>query len=82
MEPAPVLPNLIIGPIVILAGIAIVRFRTSLYRRTVRDQERMFGKRVNAFVSRFQSAFWVGVMGVWGILLGVMMVGFGVSRLL
>jgi hypothetical protein len=75
---APALPNLIFGPLAVLAGVVIVVFRDCLYRATVRGQEQFLGKSGSAALSRLQSAFWVGAAGVGVVLMGVAMISHGI----
>lgn len=82
VESTSALPNLIFGSIAVLAGIAIIVFRNNVFRSTVRGQDKLIGKRANATYARLQSVVGVVIAGAGIVLMGVVMIGFGVARLL
>lgn len=79
-QPAPALPNLIVGILVVVVGILIVKRREKIYRGTVGFEKRAFGKGLGDLLERLQSPFWVGAVGVVGVLMGLVMIGYAVWR--
>lgn len=79
-SPAPALPNLIFGLVALVAGAIVVKLRERIYRATTREEKRFFSRGFGELLGRLQSPFWVGVAGVFGVLMGVVMIGYSVSR--
>lgn len=80
--PAPAAPNLILGVILLIIGVVVVSQRERIYRATVRAEMRSFGRGLSELLERLQSAFWVGVAGGFGVLMGAVMIGYAVWRFL
>ena len=81
-EPAPALPNLIVGLVVIVIGVMIVGHRKSLYESILRQQRQFFGQGWSDFARRLQRPFWVGAVGVFGIGMGIVMISYALWRFL
>ncbi len=81
-SPAPALPNVVVGFVLVVVGVATVVRRERIYEGTVRAEKKWFGRGLGEFLERFRSPFWIGAAGVFAVLLGVSAVTYGVSRLL
>ena len=79
-EPAPALPNLIVGLLVIFVGLIVVRHRKSLYESILRRQRNYFGQGWSDFARRLQTPFWIGVVGACGVAMGVVVISYAVWR--
>lgn len=78
--PAPALPNLIFGVMVLLIGATVVRRRKQIYEATLRGEKRWFGRGIGKFLERLQSPFCVGAAGATGVLMGVVMISYAVWK--
>lgn len=66
-----IIANLIIGPILVIGGIVIIRFRAPLNRMVHQQQKQMFGRRAaDAFAGR-QRPWMLGIVGVMVICMGL-----------
>lgn len=80
--PAPVLPNLIFGVMVLLIGAIAIWRRKMISESTVRGEKRWFGRHIGELLERLQSPFWVGVAGASGVAMGVVMICYAFWRFL
>ena len=80
--PAPALPNVIFGFVLVVVGVVTVVRRKRIYKGTVRAEKKWFGRGLGEFLERSQSPIWIGAAGVFAVLLGVSAVTYGVWRLL
>lgn len=78
--PAPALPNLVFGIMVMFIGAIVVRRRKQIYEATARGEKRWFGRGVGELLERLQSPFWVGAAGATGVLMGVVMICYAVWK--
>ena len=60
------LPDLIIGPIVVLLGVLVFIFRRQLREMTVTAEKTALGEKPARAMGRLQTPFWVGVAGIGG----------------
>jgi site-specific recombinase len=75
---APALPNVVFGTILLVSGLVTITFRRRLYARTVSLQNDLVGQRAGRAIARRQSSFWIGVAGLWGVLLGIAMISYAI----
>lgn len=68
-----ILPNLIVGVITVALGILIIRYRRPLNEAVFKTQRSMFGARVAQASAGRQKPFMMGVVGAFGVLLGLLM---------
>lgn len=78
--PAPALPNLIFGVMVLFIGTTVVWRRKQIYEATLRGEKRWFGRGIGKLFERLQSPFWVGAVGATGVLMGVVMISYAVWK--
>lgn len=78
--PAPALPNLVVGILVLFAGVVVIRHRERIYKATVRGEKRWFGMWTGELLERLQNPFWVGVAGAGGSLMGIVMISYALWR--
>lgn len=81
VDAAPALPNLIIGPLLIAIGIAVVRYRVQIHRNVIEQQRWLVGDTLARGFARLQSPFWIGAVGVTAMLMGIWAIGYGIVRL-
>lgn len=72
IPPSTIVPNLVIGPIVIVAGILITVFRVKVRNWSVRGQSAIIGQKRSEAATKLQTPFWIGVVGVMAALMGVL----------
>lgn len=77
---APALPNLVVGILVLVAGVLVIRHRERIYKATVRGEKRWLGRGIGELLERLQNPFWVGVAGAGGSLMGVVMISYALWR--
>lgn len=58
---------------VIIAGVLIIKHRKALWEDTRARQRRIFGRYAAGAFERIQSSFWIGFVGVFAVLVGVVM---------
>ncbi|MDL9979025.1 hypothetical protein [Microbacterium candidum] len=73
-----IVPNIVIGSVIAVAGVIIYLLRVPLHKRTAAFERRMFGDRVVDTAERLQSPYWVGFVGLAGIGLGIVMIVYGI----
>jgi multisubunit Na+/H+ antiporter MnhG subunit len=73
--------SLVIGAVMVVAGIAIVRFRTQIRDFTVNSEKATFGSRAGDAASRLQTPFWVGFSGWVTVVIGIVAITNGVITL-
>ncbi|WP_460631911.1 hypothetical protein [Leifsonia lichenia] len=78
LDPGIIVPNLIIGPLVLAGGILIVVFRKQLREWIVSSEKSALGDDRGNSLGLLQTPFWAGVTGVAIALLGAVMLMFGV----
>lgn len=78
LDPEIILPNLIIGPLVLVGGILIVILRKQLREWVVSSEKSALGEDRGNWLGLLQTPFWAGVTGVAIALLGAVMLTFGV----
>ncbi len=71
-------PNLIVGLLIVFAGVLIVRHRKRTNESIARGQKRMLGQGWSDVARRLQSSFWGGVVGVFAVAMGVTMISYAV----
>ncbi|MBN9633611.1 MAG: hypothetical protein J0I18_23935 [Actinobacteria bacterium] len=76
-----VLPNLIIGPIVVIVGILVFIFRRQLRDMTVNAEKTAFGEKPGRALGQLQTPFWAGVAGIGGVAIGILMIIGGIVTL-
>ncbi|WP_341578762.1 hypothetical protein [Microbacterium schleiferi] len=81
VEAAPALPNLIVGPLTIAIGIAVIRYRVEIHRNVIQQQRWLVGDTVARRLERLQHPFWIGFVGISTILMGIHSIGYGVVKL-
>lgn len=75
---ATIIPNIIIGSVIIVAGLIIYALRVPIYQRTVKFERRRFGDRAADSAEKLQSPGWVGFAGLSGVGLGIVMIVYGI----
>lgn len=80
VDAAPALPNLIVGPLLIAIGIAVVRYRVEIHRNVIQQQRWLVGDTLARRLERLQRPFWIGAVGVSMIAMGVYAIGYGVVK--
>lgn len=75
-SPAPAVPGLIIGIIVLVAGVAILGYRGPVYAAAARAEARWFARGSGDRARRLRSPFPVAVVGSFGALTGVVVIGY------
>lgn len=73
--PAPAVPGLIIGIIVLVAGAAIMRYRGPVYAATARAEARWFARGSGDRARRLRSPLPVAAVGAFVALTGLVMIG-------
>lgn len=73
-----VLPDLIVGPIALLAGILVFIFRRQIRDQTVSSEKTVLGEKRGGSFGRLQTPFWVGFAGLGGVAIGLLMITGGV----
>ena len=81
LNAATIIPNLIIGPIAVIGGILIVRFRKTLRDWVVSSEKNALGEERGNTLGLLQTPFWAGVTGVMIASIGLTMIGFGLVAL-
>ncbi|MGO4299405.1 hypothetical protein [Leifsonia sp. RAF41] len=76
-----VLPNLIIGPLVIVIGVLVIVFRRQVRDATVNAEKTAVGDRIGRAAGLLQTPFWVAAAGIIGVLVGILMLIGGVVTL-
>ncbi|WP_230010246.1 hypothetical protein, partial [Microbacterium sp. Bi128] len=74
--PAPAVPGLITGIIVLVAGVAIMGYRGPVYAAAARAEARWFARGSGDRARRLRSPFPVAVVGAFGALTGVVLIGY------
>ncbi len=82
LDPGIIVPNMIIGPLVLVSGILIVVFRRQLRDWIVSSEKSALGDDRGNSLGLLQTPFWAGVTGVAIALLGAAMLTFGVVSLI
>jgi 3-deoxy-D-manno-octulosonic-acid transferase len=77
VDPSTIVPNLIVGPFVILLSFLAVWLRRLYFEYTERRLKEWYG-RAGWEVSKRSSPFWIGAAGVGGMVIGALMIGFAV----
>jgi hypothetical protein len=81
VDTSTIVPNLIVGPVAILMGILVVKYRVKLRNFFVGTERAIYGKKAVDGLGKLQTPFWVGFAGVGFVLLGCSALSFGVVRL-
>jgi hypothetical protein len=74
VPPETIVPNLIVGIGVIIAGLAVVKKRKMMNDLVQDSQRRMFGERIARVSAGRQTPLMMGVVGVLIVLVGIAMV--------
>lgn len=74
--PASALPGLIIGIIVLVAGVAIVGYRRPVYAAAARAEARWFARGSGDRAPRLRGPFPIALVGAFGALAGALMIGY------
>ncbi|MFF8185903.1 hypothetical protein ACF044_01415 [Microbacterium sp. NPDC016588] len=75
-SPAPAVPGLILGIIVLVAGVAIMGYRGPVYAAAARAEVRWFATGSGDRAPRLRGPFPVALVGAFGALAGVVMIGY------
>lgn len=78
IDPSTIVPTVIIGPILIVAGVLTIMFRESLYRAIVRQEKVLFGKAGQALASH-QSSVGAITAGACAIAIGLLSIGLAIT---
>lgn len=79
--PTPTLPTLILGMAVLVSGLALMRYRTSVYHAIVRAEKQPIRTGSGERAAHLQGPFRVGIAGAVVALIGVMMNGYAAWQL-
>ncbi len=71
IPPSTIVPNLVVGLVLIVAGILIAVFRVKVRNWSVRGQSAIIGQKRSEAAAKLQTPFWIGVVGVGAVLMGV-----------
>lgn len=82
MSQTAIIMNMLIGALVIISGVAIIRFRVSLNKSIQESQRAMFGRRLSRISAGKQTPLMMGVVGVCFAIFGLVMVGAGIFALI
>lgn len=80
IDPGTIVPNLLFGSLAMVVSLVVVWLRRPFFELTKRRTKEMYPG-ADELISRHSSTFWVGAAGVFGILLGFLMVSAGVIGL-
>ena len=81
IDPSTIVPNLVIGPFVVLGGVLILVYRRGLHAFTARSLKALYGG-TGAWTSQRSSPFWVGAVGIGAIAIGVVQIGGAITGLI
>jgi hypothetical protein len=77
-----VLPNLIVGPIVVVVGIVVFLFRRQLRDMFLNAEKTVFGEKAARTMGQLQTPFWVGAVGILSAGMGVVTIVGAIVRLI
>lgn len=80
INPSSILPNLLIGVLIIVVGALTIRFRERYSRATIALEKSMFGKAGRA-LAEHQSSVGMVIAGCGGIAMGCFLVGLAVAAI-
>ena len=81
IDPSTILPNLLFGLVLIVAGILVIKFRDRIFRATVGFERATFGKAGQALANR-QSPVGSVIAGCFGIAMGCFAIGLAVTAII
>lgn len=81
MDSSTILPNILVGTVLLVVGIVITIFRARMFNDVVRLQRMIAGERSARTVARLSSPRWIAVVGVSAALLGVVALAFAAGRI-
>lgn len=82
MEADRILPNIIVGTLVVVAGVLIISFRRVLSDAMLKSQQRMLGHRYARASAGRQTPFMMGSVGFGFIVVGALMITVGLVTFL
>lgn len=70
-------PMLVVFPLIcaglIVVGVLVIKYRKALWDSTRERQRRIFGRHVAGAFERVQSSFWIGAVGVFAVIAGILL---------
>lgn len=81
MDSSTILPNIVVGTVLLIVGIVVTIFRSRIFNDVVRLQRTIVGERSARTVARLSSPRWIAGVGVLAALMGAIALAFAVGRI-
>ncbi|MEV7693275.1 hypothetical protein AB0N73_08065 [Microbacterium sp. NPDC089189] len=81
MDASTIIPNLVVGSFTVVLGILAMVFRRRLHATTAAFEHAIFGRRAAERLLRLQKPYWVGLAGFGTVVIGALMLFYGVVGL-
>ncbi|MBZ4488068.1 hypothetical protein LQ938_11680 [Microbacterium sp. cx-55] len=81
IDESTIIPNLVVGSIAVVLGILVMVFRRRLHAATAAIEHAIVGRRGAERLLRLQKPYWVGLAGFGSVMIGALMLFYGVVGL-